>query len=1114
MYKLILMNIISRTIKIAILAALFANVIIAQNKPVRFDKLTTSDGLSQNRVFDIVQDNHGFIWIGTEDGLNRYDGYEFKVYKKVPSDTNSLADNVINTLHISSNGDLWAGTSFGGLSKFDYDTETFTNYISDNFDPKAISGNTIRDISEDKFGNIWIVTPRDGFDYFDIRSNTFYHMENILPKGFLLTNRFLNIIHQDKHEYLWVGGEGKINVFKISYSNNIPRLQPIKVENQIFDIAVSCIEEDEKGDIWIGTVSSGLFKYNREKNILEPFIIKDSESDFKNIIVAAIETDLEKNLWIASSYYKNGLDDIDLEKPSVLKINLTNSKIQKFQYDSKDESSITNSFITKIYSDRSGVLWFGSDLAGINKYDNSVIKFNLFEPKKVTSSGVISDAVRAFVEDKNGILWAASASNGLLSYDKSSKKFQYFSNDPNDNTTLSNNFSSALYDDGKYLWVGTFNGLNRFDKQKKTFQRFYVDPEDKTSRLNSVNYNIIELEDQPGFLWYGSNGAGLVKFNKNDYSFKTYTYDPESEKSLNSRANYVRFVLRSKSNPKELWTGTTNGINIFNLEDESFRYYVPDLMDTNSLSHQNVMNIYEDEKGYFWISTYGGGLNRFDPKSETFLRFTEMNSDIPNNGVYGVLPDGNGNFWLSTNNGISKFNPNTFQFRNYTVDDGLQSEEFNGGSLYKSPSGEMYFGGINGFNSFYPSKIKDNNVKPELVITDLKLFNESLKNGKDSPLKKQISNTDEIVLAYWQNDISFDYVGLHYANPKKNRYAFKLENYEDEWRYVKNARTATYTNLDPGEYVFRVKGSNNDGLWNEEGKSIKLIISPPWWRTYWAYAGYLLLFGLVIFTIDRIQRARLLSIEKRKAQFALLEAENKRKSEELEEARQLQLSMLPKELPQLPNLDIAVYMQTATEVGGDYYDFHIGLDGTLTVVLGDATGHGMKAGTMVTTTKSLFNVLAPNPNIVETFHEMTRCLKLMQMEKLSMCMTMLKITGNTVQMSAAGMPPVFIYKKENQTIEEHVMKGMPLGTFNNFPYSLIESELGEGDTILLMSDGFPELLNDNKEMYGYKRARNLFEELAIEAPEDIISKLKTAGSEWVKDADPDDDVTFVVIKVK
>ncbi|MEN8194549.1 MAG: SpoIIE family protein phosphatase, partial [Bacteroidota bacterium] len=250
------------------------------------------------------------------------------------------------------------------------------------------------------------------------------------------------------------------------------------------------------------------------------------------------------------------------------------------------------------------------------------------------------------------------------------------------------------------------------------------------------------------------------------------------------------------------------------------------------------------------------------------------------------------------------------------------------------------------------------------------------------------------------------------------------------------------------------------------------------------------------------------------AQALVVQAENERKTKELEEARTLQLSMLPKELPELPNLDIEVYMKTATEVGGDYYDFNIGMDGTLTVVLGDATGHGMKAGTMVTTTKSLFNVLAPNPNIVETFHEMTRCLKLMHLEKLSMCMTMIKIMGNKIQMSAAGMPPVFICKKESQSIEEHVMKGMPLGTFSNFPYTLIESEINTGDTILMMSDGFPELMNDKKEMFGYKQARNLFEELAGEQPEEIITKLKDAGSDWANDKEPDDDITFVVIKVK
>jgi serine phosphatase RsbU (regulator of sigma subunit) len=245
-----------------------------------------------------------------------------------------------------------------------------------------------------------------------------------------------------------------------------------------------------------------------------------------------------------------------------------------------------------------------------------------------------------------------------------------------------------------------------------------------------------------------------------------------------------------------------------------------------------------------------------------------------------------------------------------------------------------------------------------------------------------------------------------------------------------------------------------------------------------------------------------------------LQVEFNQKKKELDEARELQLSMLPKDLPKLPNLDIAVYMKTATEVGGDYYDFHIDMNGTLTVVLGDATGHGMKAGTMVTTTKSLFNVLAPNPNIIETFHEMTRCLKLMQMQNLSMCMTMLKIMGNRVTMSAAGMPPIFLYKRENQSTEEHVIKGMPLGTFSNFPYKTVESELNSGDSILLMSDGFPELQNENKEMFGYKRVRNLFEDLADQSPEEIITNLKNSGAEWVKDADPHDDVTFVVIKVK
>ena len=406
--------------------------------------------------------------------------------------------------------------------------------------------------------------------------------------------------------------------------------------------------------------------------------------------------------------------------------------------------------------------------------------------------------------------------------------------------------------------------------------------------------------------------------------------------------------------------------------------------------------------------------------------------------------------------------------------------------------------------------------------------------GDDSPVENSIYNIEEFKLPYSQNDLSFEFAALHYSRPDKNRYEYMLEGYDTEW-IRDNRRYASYTNLSPGEYSFKFKGSNRDGVWNKEGKSLHFTIQPPWWMTIWAYIGYGFAFIGIVFGIDRLQRRRLLSKAKERmkiqaaehraeaaelqaktaeAQASVVQAENERKTKELEEARKLQLSMLPKELPNLPNLDIAVYMKTATEVGGDYYDFNVSMDGTLTVVVGDATGHGMKAGTMVTTVKSMFNILAPNPNIIETFHEMTRCLKLMQLERLSMCMTMLKIAGNKLSMSAAGMPPVFIYKKESQSIEEHVMKGMPLGTMGDFPYMNKETELEEGDTIIIMTDGFPELMNESKELFGYKRTRNLFEDVSMESPESIITKLKIAGSEWTNDADPDDDVTFVAIKVK
>jgi serine phosphatase RsbU (regulator of sigma subunit) len=403
-----------------------------------------------------------------------------------------------------------------------------------------------------------------------------------------------------------------------------------------------------------------------------------------------------------------------------------------------------------------------------------------------------------------------------------------------------------------------------------------------------------------------------------------------------------------------------------------------------------------------------------------------------------------------------------------------------------------------------------------LKISDVSVFN----NLTTSPLKKDLNSTKELTLDYSQNDISLQFAPIHYSRPERNLIAYKLEGFNKDWVYSK-LHFASFTNLEPGDYTFRLKAANGDGVWSEKEKVLHIEVLPPYWRTTFAYICYGFLFLGLIFGVDRVQRRRLLTktrntaaIKEAQLRAQLAETENERKTKELEEARQLQLSMLPKELPQLPNLDIAVYMKTATEVGGDYYDFNVSMDGTLTIVLGDATGHGMRAGTMVTSAKSLFNSYAENPDILFTFREMTRCIKKMQFQSLAMSMTMLKIKNNKLLMSAAGMPPVYIFRRENRIIEEHLMKGMPLGTMGDFPYELKEMDLFKGDTLLLMSDGYPELQSDTNEIFGYRRAKNSFEEVAEKEPEEIISYLKEEGSRWSNDKEPDDDVTFVVIKVK
>jgi serine phosphatase RsbU (regulator of sigma subunit) len=540
-----------------------------------------------------------------------------------------------------------------------------------------------------------------------------------------------------------------------------------------------------------------------------------------------------------------------------------------------------------------------------------------------------------------------------------------------------------------------------------------------------------------------------------------------------------------------------------------------------------LQSICVDSKGVICIGTFGGGLDRFDPRSGTFTHLTEENSDVPNNVIYGVLCDRADNVWLSSNRGIARYNPVTKVVTTFDTHDGLQSMEFNGQACFRSETGEMFFGGINGFNAFYPDSIEANPVPPMVAITEFRLFNKPVRIGSDSPLRQHILETKDITLAHWQNDLSFTFVALHFNRPERNRYAYMLEHYDQGWRDAGASRLATYTNLDPGTYVFRVRASNDAGIWNVTGASIRIVILPPWWQTGAAKAAYIfftivfLYLGYVIQhrVVTRQERARAryqemeLRAEMAETQARAIQAENDRKTHELEEARKLQLSMLPKELPDIPGLQIAVHMQTATEVGGDYYDFHIDELGALTVVVGDATGHGLSAGTMVSVIKSLFISNNGRLDMKDFFQSCTRTIKQLRLGNLYMALMLARIENGVLTASAAGMPPIYIYRASRKAVDVVTMKGMPLGAFNEFVYEDSRITLESGDTVLLLSDGLPELFNDQREMFDYHRVSDTFARCAAQPAQAVVDCLIRAADDWRQGKLPNDDITFVVVKV-
>jgi serine phosphatase RsbU (regulator of sigma subunit)/ligand-binding sensor domain-containing protein len=1023
--------------------------------------------------FSLFEDEYNRFWLAGGSGVRMIDPTTNKVTKINFFDANKSEINDSTTLRILSdqNGFLWFGCWTEGLYRYNPVTGESIYFKPNTTIMGSINGSQILSIYEDDFGILWVGTMNSGLNKVDPKKEplNIYQLSAEIKENNINSDRITAVaVDNLNKDIIWMG-TGNLGLvkydralnkftqykFKPGVSNSIP-------SNNIFSLSVG-----NDNNLWVGTDSS-LCKLDTKTNVFTEYLKESSGITYTNFI-NDIQIDATGRIYVATPH---GVDllipgtDIQRMVPTLM------NRKYKSELLSSLKSQLTEAPIASIL------------MVGENQ--DITKDFELEKPTKAlvlcAGEGQVDVSKVNFdygwIEDSEGkIVWAM---------DDIYKTFY-----------LGGGIKNRVLADCIELEAGNYKLRFRSDVGH-----------------SFGNWNVNAPDDS---LLYGIQISEV-----NDDTYKRISNELEDEISKKSfmPVESVSSIFLSKKYENVLWVGT-NRSKLFrcNLKDNSFKEFLPDSIVENSATNI-VADILEDSDGILWLAT-NKGLAEFDPSIKKFNVYTDEDG-LPTNSISAIQEDSYGNIWVSSIAGLTKIvrSPGSkkYTFINIDIADGLQGYSFTNAS-WKTKDGELFFGGFNGVNSFYSGML--NQTSPDIVITDFKVANQSITIlTEDSPIADDINEIKSIELPYGQNDFSFEFAAVHFSRPQRNKIAYKLDGVNDDWIYD-NRRFVSFANLSPGEYVFRLKGANGDGVWNEEEKVIAITILPPWWRTTWAYILYGFIVVAGVFSIDRFQRRRLLKRARETARMKetelraqLAEAENARKSRELEEARSLQLSMLPKELPQLPNLDIAVYMKTATEVGGDYYDFQVGMDGTLTIVIGDATGHGLKAGTMVTATKSLFNTLGSNSDILFTFNEITRCIKQMQIHMLSMCLTMMKIQGNKMIMSAAGMPPALIYRKNTMAVEEIVLKGMPLGAVSDFPYQIKKTNLNPGDTVLLLSDGLPELFDNNKEMFSYERVVQVFSKHAHKSPEEIIEGLKMAGSDWVEGSEPDDDVTFVVLKVK
>jgi ligand-binding sensor domain-containing protein/two-component sensor histidine kinase len=818
----------------------------ALNK-IQFNHFSAEHGISQATAMSIFQDSKGYMWFGGFTGLVKFDGYKLTTFNYDPNKKNSLPNNDVYKFCEDRNGNIWMGSGADQIvSKYSPQTGNFTAYHLDGDKSTGLSG-YVSDLVTDRQGKMWIGTDA-GLGFYDKHSDKIINLSNIISPD-TLCDRQVHCLMIDHNGFLWIGTSNGINIYDPVHKK-IKLFNPPDKNYAVLGKQIQCMLEDHNGDIWISVWWTspgirGIYRYNPSTGTSE--IYHHSATDPNSLSAGAVNTLLEDShhtIW--ACMFERGLNAYQPATDNFI----------HYRADATDHYALNSDQIVSLFEDRSGVLWIGTDGGGLNTCYLSNKNFTVYQNY---NKQFISHYPMSLYKDHSGKIYMSALSAGIYEFNPATGNFKsYKFSMPNDEITGFNSCYGMLEGSDGNLWLVTYDeGLHKLDRKTGRFTTVHSTSDNADTTFHNISNCIVE--DLNKRLWIGTNN-GLKCY---DLKTKTFSGFENLYRDTNQLSNDG--IVYLYCDPEGiLWIAGTNGLTLFDTKTGQVKIFRHDSNNPHSISTNRLNYFLDDGSGNVWIGTEGGGLNGFNKKTGQFVSYTTKDG-LPDNSIYGILKDDQGNLWLSTYKGICRFTPPTFSnskavCRTYDMSDGLPGNESFLTTCVKGNDGTLYFAPIGGLVAFKPGNLKDNSFVPPVVITDFSVFNKSiLPNDSTGILKLPVDETKEIKLSYKQNNFSFTFAALSYVHPEKNQYLYKLENYDKDWIHTDaSKRFAGYTNLDAGEYIFKVKGTNNDGVWNEEGASIKLIITPPYWQTWWfrslcIFTGLLIVFAILY---ARLQKMR------------------------------------------------------------------------------------------------------------------------------------------------------------------------------------------------------------------------------------------------------------------